>query len=694
MAERALRVLGAFALLLCHGIDGKGEKVVATVQNPFAQTPTDGQAASYVYEGEDAAAAAQRVAEEHGVFEAEAILEIAKVYKEQLQAHKDFTSPKDLVLRTGGAYIRRAEEAIKEKRFAAAAADCMRALMRPGLDPTATEPMMKKLEHALLRMQRIKEMKEQEEEAEKGKYAAQEQEADTLAKEWTVLLSEDETMWRQVDDWNATRTSSVQADARGDRKEVASVEVQLQHGEGRKQSIALKVHEGEDASHAAFHFCVANGIRSAVEVEKVGNLLMQEVKKQKYQVPEHLAVKSAAEHLERGQSHLLEFELSHAGIQYARGLHSPDLTEEVKEDLSTRLSDVLTGYNASQLFISALQNKDYQAAIDAIKDLPTALRSDMVHLLIARAYNHRGKVKEAMGSLTSLLNKCDKSGEWLVSEPRLIAAAVGAQLALRVGDIDKAKKMYQMVLRNDPEQPYIKKRYKVLRSFMKILSDIEELLEKSKNHDAVKAVSRTLGVLERVLGKEGAVNAGTRLLLFECKAKSAMTFHDDAIEACNTAIQQFENHDNPDPRRIAEAYAWRAEANKRDNSFDDAVADLQVALTKNPNSMEYQERLQEAKHEQDEWNKSEDQRDRRGESLGNFYVNRPIKQMLDLPDNIDELDKETRCKWLKSSFRKMSLRWHPDKAKGGKRRAQRKSAEIGEGKGLLELQWGCKGRRR
>lgn len=73
-------------------------------------------------------------------------------------------------------------------------------------------------------------------------------------------------------------------------------------------------------------------------------------------------------------------------------------------------------------------------------------------------------------------------------------------------------------------------------------------------------------------------------------------------------------------------------------------------------------------------------------------MNRPIKQMLELPDNIDELDKETKCKWLKSSFRKMSLRWHPDKAKGGKARAQRKSAEIGEGKGLLELQWGCKGK--
>merc|ERR1719240_1488424 len=104
---------------------------------------------------------------------------------------------------------------------------------------------------------------------------------------------------------------------------------------------------------------------------------------------------------------------------------------------------------------------------------------------------------------------------------------------------------------------------------MRMLTDTEELLKASKNHDVLKAVERLKSVLEKVVGVEGAVAAGTRLLLFECKSKSAMTFHDDAIEACNTAIKQFEDHDNPDPRNIAEAYAWRAEAEIRDRSYDD-----------------------------------------------------------------------------------------------------------------------------
>lgn len=254
--------------------------------------------------------------------------------------------------------------------------------------------------------------------------------------------------------------------------------------------------------------------------------------------------------------------------------------------------------------------------------------------------------------------------------------------------------MYQTVLRSEPEQKYIKLRYKVLRTFMKLHSDIEELLNQKKNHDAVKAVDRSRQVLEEVLGKQGATTAGTRLLLFECKAKSAMTFHDDAIEACNTAIDQFQNHDNPDPRHIAEAHSWRAEAEMMDRSYDDAVADFQIALKKVPNSRDYEQKLQSARDRQKEWNESEEQHDHRRQSIGHFPKNRPWNELLDLPDNIEELGQEDKCRRLKKAFHKMSLRWHPDKATAGRKRAQRKTSEITEAKSLLEVKWGCKRARR
>jgi len=690
MVKLVLRVFGTIVALCALVADSKDGKVAAQVKNPWLeQEPNEPTLA--VYEDEDAASAAQRTAAERGMYESEPIIMIAKAWKAELQDIEDFTIPKGLILMTGGKYMKRAEEFIKEKKFAAAVADCLRALMRPGLDPTATEPMTKRLDYVLLRMQRIKEMAEEEARGQEEKYAVHIAETDALAKEWEVILAEDGQLWREIDNSSAFSQPAKVPKEKG--KEVAGVDLNMKSSGGEK-SLRAKVHEGEDGSHSAFHFCAANGIHDVEEVSKISGYLTQDMQKNNYEAPQHLQMQSAADHLKQGQSLQEEFELGHAGAHYVRGLQAQGATDEEKEDLKTRLLDVLKNHKSAELFRPAWAAKDYQAVINSLKELPASLRSDAVQLILARAYQHSGKVKEALASITSLLNQCDKSGDWLVSEPRLIAAVSGATLALQVGDIEKAKKMYQIVLRNDPEQAHVKKRYKALRGYMKHLTDIEELLNQSKNHDVVKVVDIVQKMLVRVLGEEGAKHAGTRLLLFECKAKSAMTFHDDAIEACNTAIKQFENHDNPDPRRIAEAYAWRAEANRRDNSFDDAVADMQVALTKNPNKKEYQEMLQSAKEEQDNWNKSEEQHGHRGEKHGVFYVNRPIKQMLDLPDNIDELDKETKCKYLKSNFRKMSLRWHPDKAVGGKARAQRKSAEIGEGKGLLEIQWGCKGKRR
>jgi len=631
---------------------------------------------------------AQRVTESQGIYDAEIVLQVAKSFAETLQdADVEYKPPKDLILRTGGAYSRRADEAIKERRFPAAIADCLRALMRPGIDSTAGDVFMKKLGHALLRMERIKEMEAQEAAGDEA-FAEQKTEADALAKEWKVLLSEDEALWKGIED------SRIKvAVPSGDTPEIHSMEVKL-NAAGEQRSKKLRLLDGEDESHAAVQFCAANGIHSADEVLKLHGSLKSQLIKVSYKAPAHLALDNAAAHQERGETHEAELNLAAAGADYARAILAATDPAE-KQELSNKLQRVLAAFNSSQTFATSWHDKNCKAVLQAAVDIPADMRSESTLLMIARCYVLEDKIKDAISSLTSLINKCDKTGSWLTSEPRVIASLLGGALALRVGDIDKAKKFYQLVLRADPDQSFVNKRYKSLRIYMRMLTDIEEMVKASKNHDVVKAVKIAQSILEHVLGKEAASAAGTRLLLFECKAKSAMTFHDDAIEACNTAIQQFENHDNPDPRRIAEAYAWRAEANMRDKSYDDAVADLQVSLKKVPNSEEYKEQLHHAKQQQDKWNKSEEQHDpRTREKMGHFYVNRPNKELLELPDNVDELDQEAKCKWLKTGFRKMSLRWHPDKAKGGKARAQRKSAELGEAKGLLELQWGCKGRRR
>eukprot|EP00929_Paragymnodinium_shiwhaense_P057003 TRINITY_DN28526_c0_g1_i1.p1 TRINITY_DN28526_c0_g1~~TRINITY_DN28526_c0_g1_i1.p1 ORF type:complete len:690 (+),score=196.34 TRINITY_DN28526_c0_g1_i1:80-2149(+) len=686
--SRLVLSCGFLAVVAWHGV---AQKVIATLDagEALQGLKTD------LLDGEDAAILAQRVTEERRIYDPEIVLAVAKSFAEGLQ-DVEYKPPKDLVLRTGGAYSRRADDAIKERRFPAAVADCLRAMMRPGLDSTAADVFMKKLGHALLRMERIREM-EQQEAAGDEKLAEQQAEADALAKEWKVLLAEDEALWKEVEEKSLL---AALADGGAERTEVLSMSLNLNSASkdkgaektGTKKTLAL--FDGDDESHAAVSFCAANGIHSPDEVLKLHGSLQSQAKQKSYKAPAHLALESAAAHLERGESHEADLNLAAAGADYARALLATKDAEE-KEHLSGKLQRVLAAYGPSQSFAASWGAKDCKAVLDAAVSIPADMRSENTLLMIARCYVREEKLKEAIATLTSLINKCDKSGSWLTTEPRVVGSVLGAELALRVGDIDKAKKFYQLVLRADPDQHFVNKRYKSLRIYMRMLTDIEEMVKGSKNHDVVKAVKIAQSILEHVLGKQGASAAGTRLLLFECKSKSAMTLHDDSIEACNTAIKQFENHDNPDPRRIAEAYAWRAEANMRDKSYDDAVADLQVALKKVPNSEDYKEQFEQAKRQQNEWNKSEEQHDpRTREKMGHFYINRPNKEILDLPDNVDELDQEARCKWLKTGFRKMSLRWHPDKAKGGKARAQRKSAELGEAKGLLELQWGCKGRRR
>lgn len=43
---------------------------------------------------------------------------------------------------------------------------------------------------------------------------------------------------------------------------------------------------------------------------------------------------------------------------------------------------------------------------------------------------------------------------------------------------------------------------------------------------------------------------------------------------------------------------------------------------------------------------------------------RDHKRVLELPANIEEIDQERKCSWLKKQYKKLARKWHPDKAKG------------------------------
>ena len=52
---------------------------------------------------------------------------------------------------------------------------------------------------------------------------------------------------------------------------------------------------------------------------------------------------------------------------------------------------------------------------------------------------------------------------------------------------------------------------------------------------------------------------------------------------------------------------------------------------------------------------------------------------------------DVQCKYLKKQYRKISLKYHPDKAKGSKKRAERKMNDVTEAKDFFVKRLGCKG---
>ena len=65
-------------------------------------------------------------------------------------------------------------------------------------------------------------------------------------------------------------------------------------------------------------------------------------------------------------------------------------------------------------------------------------------------------------------------------------------------------------------------------------------------------------------------------------------------------------------------------------------------------------------------------------------------KILDLPVNLDESSQDVRCKWLKKQYKKMILKWHPDKYKGNKDRGARKMRVVNDAKEALAKKWDCR----
>ena len=76
-----------------------------------------------------------------------------------------------------------------------------------------------------------------------------------------------------------------------------------------------------------------------------------------------------------------------------------------------------------------------------------------------------------------------------------------------------------------------------------------------------------------------------------------------------------------------------------------------------------------------------------------YEHNRDYVQILGAPPNLNELTKERQCDFIKKSFKKLALKWHPDKHEtdARKKRAARKLNDAAEARDELNDRANCGG---
>jgi len=269
------------------------------------------------------------------------------------------------------------------------------------------------------------------------------------------------------------------------------------------------------------------------------------------------------------------------------------------------------------------------------------------------------------------------SGRWERGTPRMLMAGLGSASALELGDVDKAKKYYQLVLRADPDQPEVSAKYKALKKLLKGLKNVDDLSQKGYYHRALDALEGCLADMKALQLSSGTFRS--TVLLRQCRAMSQIKRHEEALEACDLAVQLREASGGA-ANLMREALEARADALGRDNDWDEALRDLASAndlAEKGGADEEQRQSLRRRQHEASQAQRL-------------WRERRDHLSTLELPQNLGQLPHDKQCSWIKKQHRKFARKWHPDKYRGNSDRGARKMREVSEAKDSLTKQFRCK----
>lgn len=304
-------------------------------------------------------------------------------------------------------------------------------------------------------------------------------------------------------------------------------------------------------------------------------------------------------------------------------------------------------------------------------------------LIEARCHEMLGDHKSALSAAGRLIQKAASYTPWVNDSPRMIAVTLGANAAMQLGLSDNALSFYQTVLKFDPEQQKTRKQYRGLKKVVKLMGKADEQIEKGYNKAASEIVEDCLSAM-RGLDVDSPLFR-SKIQLKQCTILSGMGKFEEALAACDFAIDQMVGSDSVSDQSKKEAYLIRGEALLLDMDYDEAVQDFRAAFDLVPDDQENMQEKRELNHKL--------QQTMRQQGLWNGRDDRPPQRdhakILQLPIDLDQRSKEIKCAWLKKQFKTLVRKYHPDKYKGNKKRAARKFKEVKEAKEIISKIWQC-----
>ena len=517
----------------------------------------------------------------------------------------------------------------------------------------------------------------------------------------------------------ATGQEAGASEEAGDEADRPLIEMSLSlsgggQAEGESRPVALEVFSGGSNHDALWNFALKYNVGSdsllrlkqqldarAREIDSRadaagdgrggdGAALMKHPNGDKFDLDADQLHKKALNDLARGRYQKAARHLFHAVPKHDGGLPDGGLPDYLAPALSRAIA---AGNSMAKFWTLECPAKGAQAGAEAGESNATAYldllqsmqskspKNGSFPLWRARCFAKRGRFSEALKACGEVLQASGSRGRWKDEAPRTLAVILASRMSLELGDVDAAAKKLSVALRADPNAEAIKRAFNRLKKIRKKIKSAAKDLEKTYNKRALEALHEALELSEAYNLETGALRG--KLMMNICIATARVRRHEQALIDCNEAIELSKVELDglfKDTHQIASAYLARGGALLADYDFGEAARDFRRAadLETNPDAKrEAQEKQRNAEWREKEWQKNPDR----------------IK-ILGLPANFDQLNQKSKCAWLKKSYKKMVLKWHPDKNKGNPERGRRKFEEVQVAKKAMAQQLGCRQRRR